>query len=56
MSVASFLRIKRGSDGGPYPQTLQCASFWSKLANINVSRCAVAKQALVPARRYNSKT
>ena len=42
MAVPSFIRIERGSDGGPGPQTKEMTSFCSKLANINVSRSAAS--------------
>ena len=52
MSVPSFIRIERGSDGAhdfklnkvPFPAL--------KSVNINVSRSVAPKQALVPASRY----
>ena len=52
MSVPSFIRIERGSDGGPWLQTLQWAFFARKPANFNVSRSAAPKLALVPASCY----
>ena len=53
MSVPSFIRIERGSDGGPRLQTLQCAFFFArKPVNFNVSRSAAPKLALVPASCY----
>ena len=32
MSVPSFIRIERGSDGGPWLQTIQVAFFCSKIS------------------------
>ena len=40
MSVPSFIRIERGSDGGRRLQTEQGAFFALKSVNINVSRSA----------------
>ena len=53
MSVPSFVRIERGSDGGPRLQNLQCALFCSKPVIFNVSRSADPRLALVPASCYN---
>ena len=50
---AKFFRIERRSDGGPSPQTEQGAFFAKKRTNIDVSRSAAPKQALVPASRYD---
>ena len=52
MSVPNFIRIERGSDGGPCLQTLQSAFFVPKPMNFNVSRSAAPKLALVPASCY----
>ena len=52
MSVPSFIRIDRGSDGGPRLQNLQCAFFCLKTVNFNVSKSAAPKLALVPASCY----
>ena len=53
MSVPSFNRIERGSDGSPRLQTEQGASFALKSVNVNSSRYVAPKLALVPASRYN---
>ena len=53
MSVPSINRIERGSDGGTLLQTLHGPFFALKSVNINVSRFAAPKLALVPANRYD---
>ena len=54
MSVPSFIGIERGSDGGPHDFKLNKVPFSAlKSVNINVSRYAAPKVALVPASRYN---
>ena len=52
MSVLSFIRIERGSDGGPLLQIEKGAFSYSKKMNINVSRSVAPKLALVPASCY----
>ena len=53
MSVPSFIRIKRGSDGSQRLQTEQGAFLALKSVNINNSRSVAPKLVLVPACRYN---
>ena len=53
MSVPSFIKIENGSDGGPGLQTLQGAFLPRKSVNINVSRAAAPKIALMAASRYD---
>ena len=50
MSVPSFIRIDRGSDGGPL---YKLSLFALKSVNFNFSRSAAPQLALVPASRYN---
>ena len=52
MSVLSFIRIERGSGGGPGLETEQDAFFVLKSVNIKISRSVASKLALVPANRY----
>ena len=53
MSVPSFIRIERGSDGA-HDFKLNNVPFLSqKSLHINVSRSAAPTLALVPAGRYN---
>ena len=52
MSVPSFIRIERGSDGAHGLKVNKGLLFAEKLANINVSRSAATKLALVHASRY----
>ena len=53
MSVPSFIRIERGSDGGPHDFKLYNVPFFArKPVNFNVSRSAAPKLALVPASCY----
>ena len=53
MSVPSLFRIERGKDGARLLKLYKGHGFARKLVNINVSRSAVLKQALVPASPYN---
>ena len=53
MSVPSFIRIERGSDGCLLLKFNKVALFLEKTVNINVSRSAAPKLALVPASHYN---
>ena len=53
MSVPSFTRIERGSDGAHVFKLNKGLLFAQKRANIDVSRSTVPKLDLVPARRYN---
>ena len=53
MSVPSFIRIERGSDGAHVLKLNKGLLFARKPVNLNVSRSAVPKLALVPASRYN---
>ena len=52
MSVPSFIRIERGSYGAHDFKINMVLLFAPKLGNINVSRSAAPKLALVPAIRY----
>ena len=52
MSVPSFLRIERGSDGAHDFKLIKVPLFSQKSVNINVSLSAAPKLALVPASRY----
>ena len=54
MSVPSFIRIERGSDGGHDFKLYNVPCFALKLVNFNVSRSAAPKLSLVPASCYNS--
>ena len=52
--MPSFIRIERGSDGGAHDFNLLKVPFSAlKSVNINVSRYAAPKLALVPASCYN---
>ena len=53
MSLPSFIRIERGSDGAHDFKLNKVSLFVLKPGNINVSRSAAPKLALVPASRYN---
>ena len=53
MSMPSFIRIERGSDGGHDFKLYNVPFFARKPVNFNVSRSAAPKLALVPASRYN---
>ena len=53
MSVPSFIRIERGSDGGAHDFKHYNVPFFArKPVNFNVSRSAPLKQALVPGSCY----
>ena len=52
MSVPSFLRIERGSDGAHDFRLYNVPFFARKLVNFNVSRSAAPKLALVLASCY----
>ena len=52
MSVPSFIRIERGSDGGHVLKLNKGLLFVQIPVNINVSRSAAPKLALVQASRY----
>ena len=49
ISVPSFVRIEKGSDGGHDFKINMVLLFARKPGNINVSRSAAPKQALMPA-------
>ena len=53
MSVPSFIRIERGSDGAHDFKLKKVPFPTLKKGNINVSRSAAPELALVPASRYN---
>ena len=53
MSVPSIIRIERGLDGAHDFKLNKVPFFALKSVNINVSRFAAQKLALVPANRYN---
>ena len=53
MSVPSFIRIERGSDGGHDFKLYNVPFPTLKKVNINVSRSAAPELALVPASHYN---
>ena len=53
MSVPSFIRIERGSDGAHVLKLNKVPLFDRKPVNINVSRSAVPKLALLPASHFN---
>ena len=53
MFVPSFIRIERGSGGAHDFKHNKEALFAQNRGNINYSRSAVPKPALVPASRYN---
>ena len=53
MSVPSFIRIERGSDGVHVLKLNKVPRFAQKPVNINVLRSSAPKLALVPAIRYN---
>ena len=53
MTVPSFIRIERGSDGSHDFKLYNVPLFAQKPANFNVSRSAAPKLALVPASCYN---
>ena len=53
MSVPSFIRIERGSDGAHDFKLNKVLFPTLKSVNINVSRSVAPKLALVPASRYN---
>ena len=53
MSVLSFIRIERDSDGAHGFKLNKGPLFAKKSVNINVSRSAVPKLGLVPANRYD---
>ena len=52
MSVPSFIRIERGLEGAHYFILNKMHLFARTPGNINVSRSAAPKLALVPASRY----
>ena len=52
MSVPSFIRIERGSDGAHDFKLYNVPFFARKPVNFNVSRSAAPKLALVPASCY----
>ena len=52
MSVPSFIRIERGSDGASDFKLYNVPFFARKRVNINVLLSAAPKLALVPASRY----
>ena len=51
ISVPSFIRIERGSDGSPCPQTKQGTCFAREPVDINISRSAAPKITVVTASR-----
>ena len=53
MSVPSFVRIERGSDGARDFKLYNVPLFAQKPLNSNVSRSVAPKLALVPASSYN---
>ena len=53
MSVPSFIRSERGSDGAHVLKLNRGLLFAQRSANINISRSAAPKLALMPASRYN---
>ena len=53
MSVPSFIRIERGSDGAHDFKLNKVLFPTLKSVNINVSRFAAPKLALLPAKRYD---
>ena len=53
MYVQSFIRIERGSDGDNFLNLNKGILFTQKPVNINVTRSAVLKLALVPTSCYN---
>ena len=52
MSVPSFIRIERGSDGGHDFKLNKVPLFALKSVNINVSLSTAPKLAFAPASRY----
>ena len=54
MSVPSFIRIERGSDGAHDFKLNMVPLFARKPGNVNVSRSAAPKLALVPASRFTA--
>ena len=53
MSVPSFIRIERGSDGAHDFKLNEVSLYARKPVDINVLRSAAPKLASVPASRYN---
>ena len=52
MYMPSFIRIERGSDGGPNFENNKVPIFGRKTGKINTSMSAAPRLAVVPASRY----